>query len=206
MYRLFFLFLVIVLSCFGNGEKESKDLYYKKIENFIGNLKTLKAEFIQEDIQDNQDFLIISKGKILIDKNFGVKISYENNAYPSVIVNQDIITIYDHKTKNYESYNASDSPAFFIIKKGFSIAKDIKVISYEQNEDFVNLKFASPHDYTNSIITLNFCLKPFFMLAGWVVENNGRKTNISFIKDTVVIGDKIDPSNFDQNNLGKIDD
>lgn len=201
MYKLFFLFLINTFICFSNNSNESRDFYYKKIENFIGNLNTLKADFIQEDIQEGQDFVVISKGQILVNKDFGAKITYENNAYPSVIINQDIITIYDHKSKNYESYSASDSPAFFIIKKGFNIAKDIKVINYEKKEDFINLKFSGANDYTNSIITLNFCLKPFFMLYGWVVENNGRTTKITFIKDKLVIGDKIDSSNFNQNNF-----
>lgn len=175
--------------------KEQKQLTnLEKIKNFLKKVPTLTTKFVQEDFTGN-DSVIVS-GNLFLDKSNGLRIDYDEFIYPTIIADKEKLVLLNRHDNTMDTYSLGDTPAFFILKQNLDFNKDMEVVLYAEKQDEAFLTLKNLHGYSGTLITFYFAIKPFILLKGWMVENDGKKTMVNFIKDSIKIGEPLNKNLF----------
>ena len=122
LYLIFFSFFITY------DTANAQDLYNKKIVNYLGNLSTFSASFIQNDGYS------LSEGKISIG-NDRVRVDYENPSKILIILDKDKAMYYNYELDEDEFFNPKDTPAwfFFDIFNNHEFISNSKIVKKENN-------------------------------------------------------------------------
>ena len=197
-YVYILIFLLIIFMFFSSQIFAKKnDEIISKIENYLNNINTLQAEFIQIDHYGN------SKSGILRIAKPG-KIRFEYNKPSSIIIISDgkYIIFFDKELEQINRIPKNKIPIKFLIDDKFSFKKNeilIKNLNYDGNVISITIKDNKNH--FSGDLTLLFEDKPL-MLRQWIIQDSqGFTTKVSLqeISTDIVIDDTYFKFNYQEN-------
>ena len=176
---------------------KKNDEIISKIENYLNNINTLQAEFIQIDHYGN------SKSGILRIAKPG-KIRFEYNKPSSIVIISDgqYIIFFDKKLEQINRIPKNKIPIKFLIDDKFSFKKNeilIKNLNYDGNVISITIKDNKNH--FSGDLTLLFEDKPL-VLRQWIIQDSqGFTTKVSLqeISTDIVINDTYFKFNYQEN-------
>ena len=197
-YEYLLIFLLIIFMFFSSQIFAKKnDEIISKIENYLNNINTLQAEFIQIDHYGN------SKSGILRIAKPG-KIRFEYNKPSSIVIISDgqYIIFFDKKLEQINRIPKNKIPIKFLIDDKFSFKKNeilIKNLNYDGNVISITIKDNKNH--FSGDLTLLFEDKPL-VLRQWIIQDSqGFTTKVSLqeISTDIVINDTYFKFNYQEN-------
>ncbi|MCE3254629.1 MAG: lipoprotein chaperone [Rickettsiaceae bacterium] len=180
-----FRFLLAFLLFFGNPNsllaKPGTDFISQnkvdllQIENYLNNIKFLKATFVQEAPSGN------SSGKFFLARPGKMRIEYEKPS-PLLIVARDNVLAYSDLELDETSYVSTNStPASFLTRKNFSFsAKDVEVVGFEKNDNFIRVAIVKKNKKEAGTFTLVFQRDPLKFVKMEVKNDLDEVTKVSF--------------------------
>lgn len=144
----------------------------QKAEEYLGNLGTLQAEFIQ--IAHNGARL---SGMFYLNRPG--KLRFEYNEIDDFIV-ADGLLIYFYDSELGEQTNApiGATLADFLLRKNLSLRKDVTVKKISREDGFLALTLTEKGDQAAGSVTLFFKEKPYALRKWEVIDAAGLKTEI----------------------------
>jgi outer membrane lipoprotein-sorting protein len=93
------------------------------IENYLNNLKTLKTNFIQDDLANEK----LVEGILYLSRPGKMRLDYTNPFKANLFVSGNVITYYDKELEEISNIPISSTPLRFLLDKKISFKKDIEV-------------------------------------------------------------------------------
>lgn len=150
--------LFVAMFCIPNANAQVKnEEIIKKIEDYLNNIKTMEAEFIQS--ATNNSF---AEGVLYIKKPNKINMKYSKDAGISIIGDGQYIVYHDLELDQVTHINYKDIPATIILGNDIKIDGK-KIIAKDIYQDAGTTMATFEHEASNNIppITLVFNNKPF---------------------------------------------
>jgi outer membrane lipoprotein carrier protein len=176
----------LLVSYSAKAEVTEQDI--TRIERALNSITTFKASFTQTT-EDGQ----ISHGTFYLSRPG--KIRWEYIKPPVIIVGQKaLIAYYDGELDEVSYMRLEDVLASFLTREAIDLHKDLKIVSLDKNNGLLQIKVVPSNPDTPGQLTLSFEDNSLILKGLEVLDNIGKKTNISF--EGIEQGMVIQPSLF----------
>ena len=170
------LMLVFVGSAFANNiddikpsknvQGEDRALIIKQVEEYIGNIKTITADFMQAS--SNGGF---AEGKFYIKRPGKMRLEYLPPSPVLILSNGDDLIYYDKDLDQTSNIDIDDTPAAILLNKDIKLDKgDYKVTNITKGPGVIEVSVALDGDIEEGILTLFFSTKPL-KLKQWRIKD-----------------------------------
>lgn len=166
MNRFFSLFLGLSLTCAAFSAQAQTAADAQKIENYLNNIKTLKASFVQTASNGNT-----AEGKIFIEKPNKIRMEYDAPVNVLIVGDGDYIVYNDKELDQVTHIDYDDIPASLILSNTIKIdGKKLKITDFYKDSGTTEavLEYAENKDI--GPITLIFSNSPF-ELKQWKITD-----------------------------------
>ncbi|MBL6784907.1 MAG: outer membrane lipoprotein carrier protein LolA [Rickettsiales bacterium] len=175
-----FLLLIFSLKSFANDLSE--------IENYLNDIKTLKANFLQLDVNGT-----LAEGSITISKPGKFKWDYQSQPI-QIISDGKTIVFYDKELKQSNFLDVDDSIASLLAEENLSINDDLNVIDFSSTDNGSYLTVSKPNKKDVKQMRLYFSHNPLMISKIDVLDYNNNKIEINLFD--IVLNQKISKSEF----------
>ncbi|MBR6356298.1 MAG: outer membrane lipoprotein carrier protein LolA [Alphaproteobacteria bacterium] len=166
-----------------------------KIENYLNNLSTLKAGFVQMASNGGT-----AEGKIYISKPSKIRMEYTAPEPLLIVGNGDYIIYNDKELDQVTNIDYKDIPATMILTKKISFdSGDLKVVDFYKDSGQVAVTVETPNTPSVKPITLIFDQSPFRLKQWKVIDPQNIEITVSLfdIEEDATIGNEM--FKFDKN-------
>lgn len=166
------LFGFVLFSSAAHAQTASELL---KIENYLNNMKSLEANFVQ--MASNG---MTSEGKIYIAKPSKIRMEYAPPTSVLIVGNGDYVVFNDQELDQITNIDYEDIPATMILANNIKIGEDdLKVTDYYKDAGMtsITLEYAKSKDV--GPITLVFNNNPFELKQWKIVDPQGVEVTLS---------------------------
>ncbi len=185
--RYIFLSLFVFLF-FSSEVRADKISDIKNIENYLQQLKTMKARFIQTAPDGSK-----TSGIFYLERPGKMRFEYDPPIDDFIVANGKRIYFYDAEMQQQSNVAIGETLADFILRENIKLAGDIKIVDIKnKKEGTLNVTLTQRVDPEAGAITLIFDKNPI-RLKKWVIfDAQGLTTEISLweIETNIVFKDK----------------
>jgi outer membrane lipoprotein-sorting protein len=181
--RFLFVFITIINICFISNAKTIED-----VENYLNDIKTFRANFLQLDSLGN-----ITEGKILISKPGKFKWDYSSQPI-QIISDGKTIVFYDKELEQSSFLDIEDSIASLLAEADINLKKDLNILEFITNESGTFITVSKPNKKDVKQMKLYFQHDSFKITKIDVLDYNNNKIEINFFD--IEINNKIANSEF----------
>lgn len=169
-YLLFFLFPLLFAF---QAKADTADL--NKIENYLNNIKTLKASFVQMSSNGGS-----AEGKIYIAKPSKIHMEYTAPDPLLIVGNGDYIIYNDTELDQVTNIDYEDIPATVILSNQIKFdGKNLKVTDFYKDSGQTSVTVEMPNNSAIKPITLIFDNNPFRLKQWKVIDPQNIEITIS---------------------------
>lgn len=169
-YLLFFLFPLLFAF---QAKADTADL--NKIENYLNNIKTLKASFVQMSSNGGS-----AEGKIYIAKPSKIRMEYTAPDPLLIVGNGDYIIYNDTELDQVTNIDYEDIPATVILSNQIKFdGKNLKVTDFYKDSGQTSVTVEMPNNSAIKPITLIFDNSPFRLKQWKVIDPQNIEITIS---------------------------
>jgi len=172
----------------------------KNVENYLNNIKTLSARFVQST--SNGAF---SEGDIYVAKPNKIRMEYAEPESILIVGNGDYIVYNDKELDQVTNIDYKDIPASLLLANDVKIdGKKIKVDSFHKDGGAmtISLKYAEGN---TGPITLVFSNQPFELKQWKIVDPQGVEVSVSLYNQAIDENINKDLFKFKRDNKKKIE-
>ncbi len=159
MFFCLFAFIACAAPC-----KKEADNTQKQLETYLNQLPRIKAEFQQR----NGDAPAIT-GTLYIDKKNGHMYIDYPTIEQKIIVRNGTLYLADATDKSVQDINSSYTPAGLLLQKNIKFNDTIHVLDFSKTEKNAYITLASTKNGDEGSMKIDFSLKPFIKINGWIV-------------------------------------
>lgn len=156
-----------------------------KIENYLNNLSSLKAGFVQMASNGGT-----AEGKIYISKPSKIRMEYTAPEPLLIVGNGDYIIYNDKELDQVTNIDYKDIPATMILTKKISFdSGDLKVVDFYKDSGQVAVTVETPNTPSVKPITLVFDQEPFRLKQWKVIDPQNIEITVSLFdieEDTAI--------------------
>lgn len=146
-----------------------------KIENYLNNMKTLEASFVQ--IASNG---MTSEGKIYIKKPSKIRMEYAPPASILIVGNGDYVVFNDKELDQITNIDYEDIPATMILANDIKIGdKNLKVTDFYKDAGLMSVTLEYAKDKSVGPITLIFGNNPFELKQWKIIDPQSVEVTLS---------------------------
>ena len=171
MKYILFIALMMFLPLNAQAADNSHDI--ERAENYLRNLGTVKADFVQRAGEGNQltgNFYLKRPGKL----------RFEYNEVDDFIVADGLfIYFYDSELQQQSNAPIGQTLADFLLRKNLSLTKDLRVQNVENIEPYQILTLVERDDEGAGVVKLFFETAPYALKKWQVIDATGMTTEIS---------------------------
>lgn len=152
-----------------------------KIENYLNNMKTLEADFVQ--MASNG---MTSEGKLYIAKPSKIRMEYAPPTSVLIVGNGDYVVFNDQELDQITNIDYEDIPATMILSNHIKIGdNDLKVTDYykDAGTTSITLEYAKSKDV--GPITLVFGNNPFELKQWKIIDPQNVEITLSLYNSTL---------------------
>ena len=151
IFILFFFFVNCFAKTTNNGE------ILNEVENYLNNIKFLKANFLQDDIKNSQ----LSEGVFYLSRPGKLRVDYNNPFEASLYTNNRVTTYYDKELDEITNIRTSTTPLQFLLKKQIKFNdKSFSITSIKNNNDDIIISFVQKNKEDEGKLILKFTKNP----------------------------------------------
>lgn len=162
----------------------------KAAQDYLQNLKTLKARFIQTSNNGTQlggDFMLKRPGRM--------RFEYDHPVKDFIVADGLMIYYYDAEMKEQKNTLISQSLADFFLRENVSFSGDVMVTDVKRADGLLQITLSQTKDPRAGSLVLGLTEKPELELKKWrVVDAQGMTTEVELFD--VISGIKMDNSKF----------
>lgn len=184
------IYTASVLSFFAAGMAMAQDAEdIAKVEEYLNNIKTLSARFVQNTSNGG-----VSEGDIYVAKPNKIRMEYAEPEDILIVGNGDYIVYNDKELDQVTNIDYNDIPASLLLANNVKIdGKKIKVDSFHKDSGLmtISLKYAEGN---TGPITLIFSNQPFELKQWKIIDPQGVEVSVSLYNQA--IDEKLDKNLF----------
>ena len=154
MFKKFFIYTLLLffsLNCF------AKNQTIQDIENYLNNIKYLKANFLQDDKADSE----LVEGVLYISRPGKLRLDYLNPFEASLYTNNKLTIYYDKDLDEITNLPTSKTPLHFLLKDKVSVSdNDVKLVNFEETKTDVEIAFQEKDKEEQGTLILKFTKNP----------------------------------------------
>lgn len=200
MKKSLFYAVSVLGFCFAGGAWAQSAEDIAKVENYLNNIKTLSARFVQ-----NTSNGAMSEGNIYVAKPNKIRMEYADPESILIVGNGDYIVYNDKELDQVTNIDYKDIPASLLLANDVKIdGKNIKVEDFHKDGGMmsVSLKYAKGN---TGPITLMFSNQPFELKQWRIVDPQGVEISVSLYNQVVDEDLSKDLFKFKRDNKKKIE-
>jgi len=165
--------ILIILHCISSPSYAEK-ISLKKIDKYINELTTIKANFEQINSDGS-----IDKGMLYIRKPGKMRLEYEHPSNAMVIAGAGSVTIFDGKTQNDPiQFPLKHTPLKLLLNENVNLVENNMIIEHSVNGKNNHIVVQDPKKLSQGKIEIVFSSNPFDLL-GWILTNqSNQKTTV----------------------------
>jgi len=164
--RILIYATMLVLLAFKVNAAEINNQKIKQIENYLNEVKTLKASFVQTASNGN-----IAEGLLYVEKPNKVRMEYNEPTNVLIVGNGDYIVYNDKDLEQITNIDYEDIPASLILANDIKIdGKQLKVSNYYEDAGSTVVTLRYPEKQEIAPITLTFTNKPFALRQWSIID------------------------------------
>lgn len=155
--KLLFIFILFFcfINCFAKTTNNGEIL--NEVENYLNNIKFLKANFLQDDIKNSQ----LSEGVFYLSRPGKLRVDYNNPFEASLYTNNRVTTYYDKELDEITNIRTSTTPLQFLLKKQIKFNdKSFSITSIKNNNDDIIISFVQKNKEDEGKLILKFTKNP----------------------------------------------
>lgn len=138
----------------------------KQIENYLNNVKTIKADFVQTASNGST-----AEGSLYVEKPNKIRMEYKEPTNVLIVGNGDYIVYNDKDLDQVTNIDYEDIPASLILANNIKIdGKQIKVSNYYEDAGSTVVTLRYPDKQEIAPITLTFTNNPFALRQWSIVD------------------------------------
>ncbi len=147
----------------------------KQIENYLNNIKTMQASFVQTASNGNT-----AEGKLYIQKPNKIRMEYNPPVDVNIIGDGDYIVYHDKELDQVTNIDYDDIPASLILANDVKLdGKAFKVIDYYQDAGITKIKVQYQEKEDIGPISLTFNNNPFELKQWSIVDPQSVEVTVS---------------------------
>lgn len=168
-----FLFAALLIVGATAAKAENADL--SKIENYLNNINTLEADFVQMSSNGGS-----AEGKIYIEKPSKIRMEYTAPDPLLIVGNGDYIIYNDKELDQITNIDYKDIPATMILSNKIKFdGKNLKVADFYKDSGQTSVTVEMPNSPGVKPITLIFDNSPFRLKQWKVIDQQNIEVTIS---------------------------
>ena len=169
----YILFIALMMFLPLNAQAADNRHDIERAENYLRNLGTVKADFVQRAGEGNQltgIFYLNRPGKL----------RFEYNEVDDFIVADGLfIYFYDSELQQQSNAPIGQTLADFLLRKNLSLTKDLRVQNVENIEPYQVITLVERDDEGAGVVKLFFETAPYALKKWQVIDATGMTTEIS---------------------------
>lgn len=171
------LYLALLCLCLSLSPAYAADAPdVKKIEDYLKNISTLKAHFVQTANDGTE-----SSGTFLLKRPGRMRFDYEPPISDFIVADKLLVHYYDGKMKQQSSVPISKSLADFFLRTNLKLDGDIRVTNVKRENGLLNIVLVQSKDPLAGSLTLAFSERPLQLKKWLVVDAQGLVTKIDLL-------------------------
>lgn len=174
MLRLFFISFALITSSFAALSPSQQSLVVK-IENYLNNITTLKAKFVQ--VTDNGS----RNGTLLWLRPKHIRLDYNEKPVLQIACDGDFFTQKDDDG-DISEYSVSGTPAELLLKPKFNFQKDSHIKQIAEVNGLIMIEVASKNDPQGPSLMLIFKQSPIELTQWKMIDAAGSETDVIFVE------------------------
>lgn len=172
------LLSLFLLYSFTANAQTAADL--SKIENYLNNLKTLEASFVQTASNG-----AASEGKLYIAKPSKIRMEYAAPTSVLIVGNGDYVVFNDKELDQITNIDYEDIPATMILANNIKIDnKNLKVTDFYKDAGITSITLEYAKDKNVGPITLVFNNQPFELKQWKIIDPQSVEVTLSLYNAT----------------------
>ena len=172
------LLSLCLLYSFTANAQTAADL--SKIENYLNNLKTLEASFVQTASNG-----AASEGKLYIAKPSKIRMEYAAPTSVLIVGNGDYVVFNDKELDQITNIDYEDIPATMILANNIKIDnKNLKVTDFYKDAGITSITLEYAKDKNVGPITLVFNNQPFELKQWKIIDPQSVEVTLSLYNAT----------------------
>lgn len=172
MKNIFLPAVGLLLFCSGANAQTAEDI--ANVENYLNNLKTLSAQFVQTASNGSS-----ADGRIFIAKPNKIKMDYDEPTSVLIVGNGDYIVYNDKELDQVTNIDYEDIPASLLLTDKVEIdGKNLKVTDFYKDSGTTEMTLEYAKGSTGPI-TLVFSNQPFELKQWKIVDPQSIEVSIS---------------------------
>lgn len=173
MLKLFSLLLGIICFSRASWAQSAEDI--AKIEDYLNNIKTLQASFVQTASNGNT-----TEGKLYIAKPDKIRMEYDKPVDVLIVGDGHFIVYNDRELDQVTHIDYDDIPASLILANDIKIdGKNLKVVNFYKDSGTTEAVLEYPGKSDIGPITLIFNNNPFELKQWKIVDPQGIEVTVS---------------------------
>lgn len=145
-----------------------------RIENYLQNIKNLSADFVQKSDSG------YTTGKFFLSRPGKMRVQYNDQPQILIVVNGSVLSYKDLELDEVSRLRTNTTPASFLTRKKISFAaKDVKIVDFSENEEFMSVSVMKKNKQEAGQFKLIFEKSPFNFVKMEVQSELGQVTTIS---------------------------
>lgn len=139
-------------------EKYHDDL--TQVENYLNNIKTLSAKFLQESSEGGS-----AQGKFFLARPGKMRIEYNSKPKTIIVVNESVLAYQDVELDETSYLSTNTTPASFLTRKNISFsAKDVEITNVKKSADQIKISVMKKNRKEAGEFSLIFSTNPLNFL------------------------------------------
>lgn len=172
VFKTLFFLILFSVNCFA-GDKDLSN-----VENYLNNIKYIKANFIQDDKVNSQ----LAEGVFYISRPGKLRLDYLNPFKASLYTNNKLTTYYDKDLDEISNIKTSSTPLYFLLKEKISLSdKDIKILNFEETKKEIELTLKENNKEEQGTLILKFTRNPIELKSMTLINGLDQETEITLI-------------------------
>ena len=167
-------FIFIILISFGSKSED----YILKAENWLNNLTTMTADFVQISSDGR-----IAEGKLYIKKGKGFRFEYSLPSNLLIVGRQNIVIVQDIENKTSTNYPLFNNPLAKFLSDNVNLNQEGYIISSKNISGILKISIKSNKDQ-DGLLELEFSKKPFQLRKWKIIDKIGTEVNVTLQNHT----------------------
>ncbi len=154
--------------------QDSADL--KRIETYLGNIKTLQALFEQTNPDGST-----AEGELYLSRPGKLRFEYQPPVQMLIVSDGNYIAVNDLELKNVQFLPVDQTPAWFLLREAIKLSGDVTVTKFERGPKSLRITCVQTKDPNNGAITLVFEDDPLVLKQWIVLDPQHRMTTVALV-------------------------
>jgi outer membrane lipoprotein-sorting protein len=145
------------------------------VEKYLNEIKTLKANFIQEDLTNK----VLAEGILHLSRPGKLRIEYTNPFQSAIFANGGVTTYYDKELDEVSNIPTSSTPLHFLLGDKVAFDENIKIKDFKETKEEITILLYETEKQEQGTLILIFT-KPLTLKEIRIINELGQEISMSF--------------------------